>query len=114
MAIEKNLIPFAVFHGGKKYELKTYTYEYRNLMVLLYDQIYIEDFGECKGMGRCGTCAVRIEGIPEAVNNLDRNEDRTLSKLGLYGSNVRLSCQVLVNESLENVKVEIVDSEYGP
>jgi ferredoxin len=34
--------------------------EYRSLMMLIYDQIYPEGFGECLGMGKCGTCLVEI------------------------------------------------------
>jgi 2Fe-2S ferredoxin len=80
-------------------------------MVLLYDKIYIEDFGDCKGMGRCGTCAVKVEGLPLSVNTLDRNEESTLSKMGIHGGSVRLSCQVLIDENLENVTVEIIGGE---
>lgn len=29
-------------------------------MALLYDKFYMEDFGECKGIGRCGTCHIHI------------------------------------------------------
>lgn len=36
---------------GKIHEIKTYTNEYRSLMMLIYDQIYTEGFGDCLGMG---------------------------------------------------------------
>jgi ferredoxin, 2Fe-2S len=111
MAIEKELIHFTVYYGGEKHELKTYRYEYRNLMVLLYDKIYIDDFGECKGTGRCGTCAVKIIGLPEAIQSLERNEERTLSKMGIQGGDVRLACQILVDENLNNISVEIIGGE---
>ena len=111
MAINRTPIHFTAYHEGEKHELQTYTYEYRNLMVLLFDRIYIEDFGECKGMGRCGTCAVKIPGLSATLNTLDRNEERTLAKMGVYGGDVRLSCQILVDENLENVTVEIVGGE---
>lgn len=111
MAIEKSFIHFTVYYAGEKHDLKTYPYEYRNLMVLLYDKIYIEDFGECKGMGRCGTCVVKITGLPEAVNILERNEERTLFKTGITTDNIRLACQILVDENLENVTIEIIGGE---
>jgi 2Fe-2S ferredoxin len=63
MTNNRTPIHFIAYHEGEKYELQTYAYEYRNLMALLFDKIYIEDFGECKGMGRCGTCAVKIVGL---------------------------------------------------
>jgi 2Fe-2S ferredoxin len=80
-------------------------------MALLNDKIYLEDFGECKGMGRCGTCIIKIEGLPEAVNTLDRNEEQTLHKAGITQKNFRLACQVLVDINLEDVKVEVVGGE---
>lgn len=108
MATEKKTIHFTAYHGSEKYELQTYRNEYRNLMMLLFDKIYIEDFGECKGMGRCGTCAIKIVGLPDALHTLDRNEETTLNKTGATGNDIRLACQILVDENLENVTVEII------
>jgi 2Fe-2S ferredoxin len=105
-------IQFTAWYEGEKYELQTYEGEYRNLMVLLYDKIYIESFGECKGMGRCGTCVVKVEGLPEAIDTLDRNEESTLFKMGIIQQqNIRLACQLLVDKNLENVIVRIVGDE---
>lgn len=104
-------IHFTAVYEGKKYELQTYHGEYRNLMVLLYEKIYIEDFGECKGMGRCGTCVVKVDGLPAAVNALERNEERTLSKMCINESDVRLACQILVDKNLENINVQIIGGE---
>jgi 2Fe-2S ferredoxin len=96
-----------VLLGDEEYMLETYTNEYRNLMMLLYDKMYIEDFGECKGMGRCGTCVVEIL---ESTNNMSctvRNEEATLKKTGVANTNIRLSCQILVNDDLKNVIIRI-------
>jgi len=49
-----------VLCAGKRYELRTYAHEYRSLMALIYDKVYLEDFGDCKGIGRCGTCHVLL------------------------------------------------------
>ena len=111
MATNRTPIHFTAYYEGEKHELQTYTYEYRNLMMLLFDKIYIEDFGECKGMGRCGTCAVKISGLFKAVNTLERNEQQTLSKMGVQSNDIRLSCQILVDEQLENCIVEIIGGE---
>lgn len=64
MVITRTSIQFTAWYEGEKYELQTYEGEYRNLMVLLHYKMYIENFGECKGMGRCGTCAIKVEGLP--------------------------------------------------
>jgi len=111
MAINRTSIHFTAYYEGEKHDLQTYAHEYRNLMVLLYDKMYIEDFGECKGMGRCGTCAVKVEGLPPAVNTLHRNEEQTLYKMGIQGGGVRLACQITVDENLENSTVEIIGGE---
>jgi ferredoxin, 2Fe-2S len=108
MATEKTAIHFTVYYEDQQYEMLTHPYEYRNLMVLLYDKIYIEDFGECKGMGRCGSCAVKVKGLPPAVNQLDRNEETTLSKMNIHHEDIRLSCQILIDENLQNITVEIL------
>ena len=96
-----------VLLGDEEYMLETYTNEYRNLMMLLYDKIYLEDFGECKGMGRCGTCVVEIL---ESTNNISptvRNEEATLKKTGFANTNIRLSCQIQVNDDLKNATIRI-------
>jgi 2Fe-2S ferredoxin len=96
-----------VLLGDEEYMLETYTNEYRNLMMLLYDKMYIEDFGECKGMGRCGTCVVEIL---ESTNNMSctvRNEEATLKKTGVANTSIRLSCQILLNDDLKNAIIRI-------
>lgn len=110
MAINRTPIHFTAYYEGEKHELQTYTYEYRNLMMLLFDKIYTEDFGECKGMGRCGTCAVKINGFSNAVNTLHRNEQQTLAKMNVHREDIHLSCQILIDEQLENSVVEIIGS----
>ena len=111
MVLQKTAIHLTAYYEGERYELQTYEGEYRNLMMLLYDKIYIEGFGECKGMGRCGTCLIKVKGLPETVNVLERNEERTLDKMGIQGGDFRLACQILINEALENVSIEIIGGE---
>ncbi len=109
--MSRKRIEFTAFWEGEEFALETYEREYRNLMTLLNDKIYLEDFGECKGLGRCGTCIVKIEGLPDVANTLDRNEERTLYKAGISQKNFRLACQILIDKSLENVKVEVIGGE---
>lgn len=100
-------IHLKVIYGEEEYYLETYTNEYRNLMMLLYDTIYLEDFGECKGIGRCGTCMIEIV---EKINELscpERNEETTLKKTGVTNLNIRLACQIMVNEELQNATIRI-------
>ena len=75
----------------------------------LFDKIYIEEFGECGGMGRCGTCIVKIAGY-DIERKDERNEKRTLTKMGIDHDNIniRLSCQILIDENLNNCVIEIM------
>lgn len=105
MIIRDKDIVFTVLFGNKKYTIKTYHGEYRNLMQLITDKIFIEDFGDCKGMGRCGTCVVTITNWKNKEPVKERNEAATLNKDGNENKSVRLSCQILITENLSNATV---------
>jgi ferredoxin, 2Fe-2S len=105
-------IEFIVLFGNKKYIIKTYQGEYRNLMQLITDKIFIEDFGDCKGMGRCGTCMVTITNWKNSEPLKERNEAATLDKAGNDNKNIRLSCQILITENLSDAIV-CVDHAAG-
>jgi 2Fe-2S ferredoxin len=109
MHSQNHTIEFIAFYEGEEYCLKTYEREYRSLMTLLKEKIYIEDFGQCGGMGRCGTCSVTISGLPgNAATNT--NERNTLSKMGVVNPAIRLSCHIEVNENLKNATVQVLDN----
>jgi ferredoxin, 2Fe-2S len=108
--IRDNDIVFTVLLGNKKYKIQTYQGEYRNLMQLITDKIFIEDFGDCKGMGRCGTCMVTITNWKSKEPLKERNEAATLNKAGNDNKNIRLSCQILITEDLSNTIVCIEHS----
>jgi ferredoxin, 2Fe-2S len=107
---KKDTISFYAYLDGEKHELQTHYGEYRNLMALLFDKLYIEDFGECKGMGRCGTCVIKLEGLPGTDNALQRNEQTTLLRTGLNDEDLRLACQILVDQNLQGVTINIIGS----
>jgi 2Fe-2S ferredoxin len=95
-------------HGNKEFVLETYPYEYRSLMHLIFDKIYLEDFGDCKGMGRCGTCLVEIINDRLVSDGFERNEQSTLNKSGYTQSNQRLSCQILVDKRINDLHCRIL------
>lgn len=103
----KETITINVICDEVAYELKTYTGEYRNLMMLIYDRIYIDFFGDCKGMGRCGTCMIKILDNDTALPASDRNEAATIRKSGITTDGIRLSCQIMVDHLLDNITVKI-------
>lgn len=105
-----NTFQFAVIYEGQKFQIKTYEHEYRNLMVMIKDRICPDDFGQCGGMGKCGTCLVRSQAFA-IDSDLDyRNEGNTLAKMGIENPEIRLSCQVQVNDDLKNIRLEVLDN----
>ena len=96
-----------VFSGDQEIQLQTYTHEYRNLMMLLFDKIYLEDFGECKGMGKCCTCMIEIIESEHEISSLGRNEQVSLQKAGVVNFRQRLSCQIMVNDQMHNETIRI-------
>jgi 2Fe-2S ferredoxin len=77
-------------------------------MALLKDKIYPDDFGECGGVGRCGTCLVKTEGRKDALSL--GKEGNTLAKMGISDPHFRLACQIQVDENLNNTVIEIMDN----
>jgi ferredoxin, 2Fe-2S len=103
-------IAFNVRYDGQEYHIETNTREYRNLMELMKDKIYPDGFGECGGQGRCGTCLVYL---PSDENHFSvtgiGNEATTLSKMNVHDPNVRLCCQVPVDDALQNLTISILN-----
>lgn len=110
--IDRNEITFTIINGDEKLVVKTYENEYRNLMVLANNNIYLENFGECGGMGRCATCLVKISDLKDNANRMERNEMATIKKAGLSGSNFRLACQILITNDLNGMVVDIFREGY--
>ena len=94
---------------GEEHVLETYDGEYRNLMMLIYDKIYIDEFGECKGVGRCGTCHVYVLKAPASLVFHDGVEHTTLSRLGNTNDTSHLACQIMVDKDLDGLEVEVAE-----
>lgn len=109
MITHRRDIIFTLIYFDDEIEVTTYEGEFRNLMILINEKIYVEDFGECKGIGRCGTCLVQVEGLAAFASEMERNEKSTLSKVSLKRPNLRLSCQIMVDKSLQNSRIKIVE-----
>lgn len=101
---------FTVLCDKREYILQVHKNEYRNLMVLLKDRICPDDFGQCGGMGRCGTCLVRISGFTENSMLSYRDEQVALKRMGISDTGIRLSCSIPVDEDLMSVIVELLDN----
>lgn len=106
--MERKVISITIINDGEKHAVKTYLHEFRNLMVLLNNSIFLENFGECGGQGRCATCLVKVVGLKGNANRIERNEAVTIHKAGLADTETRLSCQLFINADLDGVVVEIL------
>lgn len=104
----QNQIVINIIAEGKEHLISTYRNEYRSLMSLIQDKLYPDSFGECGGMGRCATCQIKVEPINE-ISGMGRNEASTLSKHGIADSCTRLSCQILIEASLNGSTIIVLD-----
>lgn len=102
-----NGIVVHIFYEGREHKIITYPNEYRSLMMLIYDRIYTEGFGECLGMGKCGTCLVEIISSLHELSYYERNEETTLLRAGAQDIAVRLACQMVMDESMDGLRVKI-------
>ncbi|PWV55638.1 2Fe-2S iron-sulfur cluster-binding protein [Chitinophaga sp. S165] len=100
-------INIKVLLGDEEHDLVTYKGEYRSLMMLLFDRLYIEDFGECRGVGRCGTCLIEIIDGGPSLEAYDRNEEMTMMRLGHDTERCRLSCQIPIDDDLNGIKIRV-------
>lgn len=92
---------------GETYLFHTYPNEYRSLMMLIYDRLSPEEFGDCLGMGKCGTCLVEIHGYVGQISSYNRNEETTIQKAGI-DADLRLACQILIDEHIDGSVVTVL------
>ena len=108
MSTGRTIIKIIVDYNNELHILEAYSHEYRSLMHFIFDKIYIEDFGDCRGMGRCGTCLIEILNQQYINDEYERNELTTLGRLGYVIPNTRLACQLLVDERINNLHCRII------
>lgn len=102
-------IVITISYLGAEHCISTYEGEYRNLMHLISDKIFVESFGECKGMCRCGTCLVEVYGLQGESATIEKNEAAIIRALGPGNENTRLACQLLIDENLQHATIDIKD-----
>lgn len=105
---EKDITLFIEYNGNQQV-VKTYANEYRNLMVLIKDQLWVEGIGECGGMARCGTCMVELMNAGEHLNLSDAKEAAVIRRNSASGSTIRLACQILVDETINGLRVKVIE-----
>lgn len=103
-------IRITLITGAEEHTFLAYPWEYRNLMALIYDHLYIEGFGECKGVGRCGTCHVKVKNRP-GLHTRVGNEATTLTRISGVTDESRLACQILITPGIHDIRVELPSEE---
>ncbi len=109
MVKELKTIEFTVIENGIQRQITTRHGAYPNLMFLLKNELQLDSFGECGGVGRCATCVIKTEGITGNSQIKDRNEPTTLAKLGFDETHIRLSCQIYITQDLNNSIIELIE-----
>ena len=109
---DQRSISVHISNAGEESIVKTHTNAYRNLMALLNNHLYLENFGECGGQGRCATCLVKISGSDLLRTPITGKEQSTLEKMQLSGTGIRLACQFLITEALDGCLIEIIEESY--
>lgn len=109
MEKEIKTISFTVIENGTQIPIITRHGSYPNLMYLLKEELQLESFGECGGVGRCATCVVKTTGITGNSALKERNEPVTLSKLGFDEAAIRLSCQIYITSDLNGAEITILE-----
>lgn len=105
------MIQVTFIENGKANQVTTVHGAYANLMYLLRDNLFDDSFGECGGMGKCATCQVKIIDAKGNIAKKARNEPETLRKHNVDHPNIRLSCQLHIDNNLDGVTVEILGLE---
>lgn len=103
------MIQFTVIENEKRYPIKVMHGSYPSLMFLLKEQMGLDSFGECGGVGRCATCVVQTAGITGNSLIKERNEPVTLQKMGYEDESIRLSCQLYITKDLEGSEITLVE-----
>jgi 2Fe-2S ferredoxin len=110
MHSRKKEITVYIRKDGVEKVLYAYPNEYCNLMELLNDKLYPEGFGECRGTGRCGTCAVKIISENVILGKPEGNEQTTLTRTYGCQKEVRLACQILIEPTINGLCLELVEA----
>lgn len=101
-------ITINVMVDGEEQVISTFSNEYRSLMALINDRLYSDGFGECGGMGRCGSCLIVITSHTDSITRLDRNEKETIRRMNISNPDLQLSCQIVIDHNLDGCNVVVM------
>ncbi len=62
----------------------------------------------CEGFGVCGGCHVYVENLQDKLPKISERENDTLDRVSNLSIHSRLACQVVLDESLDGLRVRLV------
>lgn len=89
-------------------EEKTVEFRSGQTLLNLAHENGIEIQSNCEGFGVCGKCHVQIENLQEKLLEPSEKENDVLDRVINVGINSRLSCQIILDESLNGLRVKIM------
>jgi ferredoxin, 2Fe-2S len=92
----KSYIAFTIGYAGAAYSMRTYWHEHRDLRALIKAKLKLGGFGQCGGLGRCGTCLVFVGQTQPDVGNTPKG----------YKA---LACQLPISDDLSNAYITILN-----
>ena len=63
----------------------------------------------CEGFGICGSCHVIIENLSDKLPEISDKENNALDNAHGVTMKSRLACQIVLNKSLDGLRVRLVD-----
>lgn len=72
------------------------------------EQNSIPLYGACEGFGVCGGCHVVIENLGDRLPDISDVENDGLDKAKNVTLRSRLACQIILNSSLDGLRVRLV------
>ena len=64
--------------------------------------------GSCEGFGVCGSCHVIVENCFDKLQEISDREHDALDRATGVTAKSRLACQMVLNESLDGLKVKLL------
>lgn len=94
-----------ILHNGIE---KRVTFRKGQTLLAIADENDIKLNSNCEGFGVCGGCHVYIENLQDKLPKVSERENDTLDRVSNLSMRSRLACQVVLDESLDGLRVRLV------
>ena len=97
-----------VIDNNEEYKITYSRYEYASLMELI-TNTYFSEIGSCRGKAICGTCIIKIVDGKNIDHTRTKQEKYTLLVNDSKEKEYRLSCQILLDENIDQAVFEVMN-----